>query len=99
MENWKTALVAGSVVTGLILLLKGKRSAALVVAGIGAATLAAEYPDKFAEIRDNAEHYMTRGITFLTSPPASAGDLDATEGGQAVAGSSDFWSKLRLASS
>lgn len=65
MENWKTALVAVSVATGLILLLKGKHSAGLVVAGIGAATLAAEYPDKFAEIRDNAEHYMTRGITFL----------------------------------
>jgi hypothetical protein len=65
MENWKTALVAGSVATGLILLLKGKHSAGLVVAGIGAATLAAEYPDKFAEIRDNAQHYMARGITFL----------------------------------
>ena len=35
------------------------------MAGIGAATLAAEYPDRFAEIRDNAEHYMARGITFL----------------------------------
>lgn len=65
MENWKTALVAGSVATGLILLLKGKHSAGLVVAGIGAATLAAEYPDKFAEIRDNAQRYMARGITFL----------------------------------
>jgi hypothetical protein len=65
MENWKTALVAGSVATGLILLLKGKHSAGLVVAGIGAATLAVEYPDKFAEIRDNARDYMARGITFL----------------------------------
>ena len=65
MENWKTALVAASVATGLILLVKGKHSAGLVVAGIGAATLAAEYPDKFAEIRENAQHYMTRGITFL----------------------------------
>lgn len=65
MENWKTALVAGSAVTGLILLLKGKHSAGLVVAGIGAATLAAEYPEEFAEIRHNAEHYMARGVTFL----------------------------------
>jgi hypothetical protein len=65
MENWKTALVAGSVATGLFLLLKGKHTAGLVVAGIGAATLAAEYPEKFAEVRDHAEHYMTRGITFL----------------------------------
>jgi hypothetical protein len=65
METWKTALVAGSVATGVYLLLKGKHSAGLVVAGIGAATLAAEYPHEFAEIRHNAQHYMTRGITFL----------------------------------
>ncbi|HEX4487298.1 MAG TPA: hypothetical protein VH088_13580 [Terriglobales bacterium] len=65
MENWKTVLVAGSVAAGLYLLLKGKHSAGLVVAGLGAATLASEYPDKFAEVRDNAEHYMARGITFL----------------------------------
>jgi hypothetical protein len=65
MENWKTALVAGSVATGLILMLRGKHSAGLVVAGVGAATLAAEYPEEFAEIRDNAQYYLTRGISFL----------------------------------
>jgi hypothetical protein len=65
MDNWKTAVVAASVATGVILLIKGKRTAGLAVAGIGAATLAAEYPDKFAEIRESAREYMTHGLTFL----------------------------------
>lgn len=65
MESWKIAVVAASVATGIILLAKGKRTAGLVVAGVGAATLAAEYPNEFAEIRENARDYMTRGLTFL----------------------------------
>ncbi len=65
MDSWKTAVVATTVATGIILLAKGKRTAGLVVAGIGAATLAAEFPEEFAEIRENARDYMARGITFL----------------------------------
>jgi hypothetical protein len=65
MENWKRALIAGSAGVATILLMKGKPTAALVLAGVGVATLAAEYPDKFAEVRDNLDHYVDRGTRFF----------------------------------
>jgi hypothetical protein len=65
MENWKRALLAGSAVGGVILLLKGKRTAGLVVAGVGLATLAAEYPDEFRKFRRHLPDYVERGTTFL----------------------------------
>lgn len=51
MEHWKKALVAGSIGTGAVLLLKGKRVAGVVVAGLGAVVLASEYPEKLEELR------------------------------------------------
>jgi hypothetical protein len=51
MEHWKKALVAGSIGTGAVLLLKGKRVAGVVMAGLGAVVLASEYPDKLDELR------------------------------------------------
>lgn len=65
MENWKKALLAGSAATSVILLLRGQRTAGLVLAGVGLATLASEYPEKFAEFRDNLPDYVERGTTFL----------------------------------
>ncbi len=65
MENWKLALVIGSAATGAILLLRGKSTAGIVMAGIGLATLAAEDPDKFAHLRRKARYYAGQGITFL----------------------------------
>lgn len=65
MENWKRAVLAGSAVGSVILLLKGKSTAGLVVAGVGLATLAAEYPDEFAKFRRRLPDYVERGSSFL----------------------------------
>jgi len=65
MENWKKALLIGAATTGTVLLLRGQRTAGLVCAGVGFATLASEYPEKFAELRDNLHDYVERGTTFL----------------------------------
>jgi hypothetical protein len=65
MENWKRALLAGSIGAGAIMLLKGNRTAGLIFAGVGLATLASEYPEKFAEFRENLPNYVERGTTFL----------------------------------
>ena len=65
MENWKKALLAGSAGAGAILFLKGKPAAGLVLAGVGLATLASEYPEKFAEFRENLPDYVDRGTSFL----------------------------------
>jgi hypothetical protein len=65
MENWKKALLAGSAAVAVIMLLKGNKTAGLIAGGVGLATLAAEYPEKFAKIRENLPEYIERGTTYL----------------------------------
>ena len=65
MENWKLAVVTGAIGTGLVLLLRGKKTAGVVLAGAGAAVLASEYPEKVEEIRDRFPEYAERGMRIL----------------------------------
>jgi len=65
MKDWKRLLVAGSAGASVILLLKGKTAAGLLVAGVGIATLASEYPEKFADVRDHLPEYAERGTRYL----------------------------------
>ena len=65
MENWKVALVAGALGTGAMLLFSGRKTAGIVMAGVGAAVLAAEYPEKLDEIRDRLPDYADRGVRML----------------------------------
>ena len=65
MDNWKRAAIAGSVGTSIILLIKGKRPAAVLVGGVGLAVLASEYPEKFEKIREELPSYVRQGIRFL----------------------------------
>lgn len=65
MENWKRALVAGSAGASAILFLKRKRAAGVILAGVSLATLASEYPEKFAEFRENLPTYIEHGTGFL----------------------------------
>ena len=79
MENWKRALLAGSAGASALMLLKGNRTAALVLAGVGLATLASEYPEKFNELRENLPDYVERTTTFL-DVVARVGERLATTG-------------------
>jgi hypothetical protein len=65
MENWKRAVIAGSVGAATMLLLKGKRPAAVLVGGVGLAVLASEYPDQFVRIREELPSYVRTGTRFL----------------------------------
>jgi hypothetical protein len=65
VENWKRALVAGSAGAAMIMFLKRKPTAGIILAGVGLATLASEYPDKFAEFRQRLPEFIERGNTFL----------------------------------
>jgi hypothetical protein len=65
MEYWKRALLAGSAGAAAIMFIKGNKGAGLVLTGVGLATLASEYPEKFAELRENLPEYIERGTTYL----------------------------------
>lgn len=65
MENWKRAVIAGSVGTAAILALKGRRPAAVLVGSVGLAVLASEYPGQFVRIREELPNYVRQGTKFL----------------------------------
>ena len=58
--NWKNALIYGSFAAGAFLFVTGRRPAGLIVAGIGAATLASQYPDKLEELWRRMPEYVER---------------------------------------
>ena len=65
MENWKKAVLAGSAGLAAILLLNGNRTGGLLFSGVALAALASEYPDTFADIRDQLPNYIERGTSLL----------------------------------
>jgi hypothetical protein len=65
MENWKRAVIAGSVGTAALLALKGRRPAAVLVGSVGLAVLASEYPGQFVKIREELPNYVRQGTRFL----------------------------------
>ena len=65
MENWKRAVVAASAGAAAILMLKGRRPAGVLVAGVGLAVLASEYPEKFERIREEIPSYVRQATRFL----------------------------------
>ena len=65
MENWKVAVVGGAAVVGIAMFLKKKWTAGIILAGVGLATLASEYPEKFAEVRRSLPDFIERGNNFL----------------------------------
>ena len=65
MDNWKRVAIAAAAGTATILLLKGRRPAAVLVGGVGMAVLASEYPEKFAQIREDLPSYVQQGTRLL----------------------------------
>jgi hypothetical protein len=67
MNNWKRALIFGSLGAGVFLFATGKKPAGLVVAGVGLATFALEYPERFDRLWEQAPEYLTRGNQIVTA--------------------------------
>jgi hypothetical protein len=65
MENWKRAVIAGTAGTAAVLVLKGRRPAAVLVGSVGLAVLASEYPETFVRIREELPSYVRQGTRFL----------------------------------
>ena len=65
MENWKKAVLIGSAGAAAVLLVKGKRPAGLLVAGVGLAVLASEYPAAFDCIANLTPGPLGRGLRLV----------------------------------
>jgi len=66
MQNWKRALIFGSFGASAFFLITGRRSAGIVLATVGAATLASEYPEKVEALWRNALYYLGKGNQLVS---------------------------------
>jgi S-formylglutathione hydrolase FrmB len=58
--DWKKVLTYGSFAAGAALFLSGRRPAGVAVAAIGAATLAAQHPEKFENLWRRMPEYLEK---------------------------------------
>ena len=65
MQDWKRALVAGSISAAAVLFLKKRYSLGVIATGVGLATLASEYPEKFAKVRLALPQYFDRSLRVM----------------------------------
>jgi len=65
MENWKRALVAGAAGASVVMFLRRRNTAGLILGGVALTALASEYPDEFADFRENLPYYIDRGTIYL----------------------------------
>lgn len=67
MQNWKKAVVFGSIGGGAMLILIGRRTVGMAVAAGGLAVLASEYPEKFEGVWENAPDYLHKGMEIFAT--------------------------------
>jgi hypothetical protein len=75
MQNWKKAVVFGSIGAGAMLILSGRRSVGMAVAAGGLAVLASEYPEKFEGIWENAPDYLHKGMEIFATLQKAGADF------------------------
>jgi hypothetical protein len=66
MQNWKKALVFGSIATGTLLAINRRRPLGIAFIAAGTAVLASEYPEKFEAIWENAPEYVNRATQIFS---------------------------------
>jgi hypothetical protein len=80
MQNWKKAVVFGSIGAGALLILAGRRPLGMALAAGGLAVLASEYPEKFEGIWENAPDYLNKGMeVFATLKKVGEGFAEEAE--------------------
>lgn len=65
MESWKKAVVAASVGAATVLFLKRRNAAGVLAGAVALAVLAAEYPEKFENVRKQLPDYFDRGMQVM----------------------------------
>ena len=88
MDSWKKAVIAGAVGAATILFLKKRISAGVLASGVALAVVAAEYPEKFDQVRRSMPDYFDRGMRVMEMA-ARAGQRITDAAGRGVVGAWD----------
>ncbi len=65
MQNWKKAVIFGSIGAGVALIVSGKKPLGMACSAAGLALLASEYPEKFEAVWENAPDYLQKGMQIF----------------------------------
>jgi len=84
MENWKKAVVTGTIGAAAILFMKRKHVAGVLATGVGLAVLASEYPEKFDKVRQALPDYFDRGMKVMEMAARAGKRITAAAGESAV---------------
>ena len=90
MDGWKKAVVLGSIGSAAILFMKRKYPAGVLATGVGLAVLAAEYPEKFEEVRQSLPDYFERGMRLMEMAGQAGKRITEAAGRSAV----DAWEEI-----
>lgn len=91
MQNWKKAVVFGSLGAGAVLIATGKRPIGIALAAGGLALLASEYPEKFEAVWENAPDYVTKASQIF----GVISRVSERFAEQAERRSMDAWNRMR----
>jgi hypothetical protein len=90
MDSWKKAVLAASVATATVLFLKKKYAGGVLAGGVALAVVAAEYPEKFEQVRESLPSYFDRGMQVMEMA-AKAGKRITEAAGQTAM---DAWEEM-----
>jgi hypothetical protein len=91
MQNWKKAVVFGSLGAGAVLFATGRRPVGIALAAGGLAMLASEYPEKFEAVWENAPDYVNKATQIF----ALISKVSERFAEQAERRSMDNWNRMR----
>jgi hypothetical protein len=91
MQNWKKAVVFGSLGAGAVLFATGKRPVGIALAAGGLAILASEYPEKFESVWENAPEYVNKATQIF----AVISKISERFAEQAERRSMESWNRMR----
>ncbi len=90
MDSWKKAVVAASVGASMVLFLKKRNAAGVLAGGVALAILAAEYPEKFDNVRRQLPDYFDRGMHVMEMAARAGKRITEAAGQSAV----DMWEEM-----
>jgi len=90
MDGWKKAVVLGSIGSAALLFMKKKYPAGILATGVGLAVLAAEYPERFENVRQSLPDYFERGMRLMEMAGQAGKRITEAAGRSAV----DAWEEI-----